>query len=180
MTNRAEQQPTPACRPPLPWRGFLNSILLSSKIPSSEGSAKRGVGSPHSVSGVTLVEVMLAIVILGIGAGTLLMATARCVSVATKSQYYSTAQRLVLRVNTEKPLTRGELKEGTESGSFDDGYTWEREVIENESEDRLGLYKVRTRVSWSERGKTAFEEVTTYVYVKPENDGTTPERNTTP
>lgn len=125
-------------------------------------------GAPRK-KGLTLIEVMLAIVILGVGAGTLMLATARCMGVALKAQHYSAAQRLLLRVNSEKPLSLEELEEGTETGSFDDGYTWEREVLESENEDRQGLYTVRTRVSWSMRGKTAYEETTTVLYIKPED-----------
>jgi prepilin-type N-terminal cleavage/methylation domain-containing protein len=125
-------------------------------------------------AGLTLLEVMLAIVILGIGAGTLLTATARCMAIATKARHYSTAHRLLLRVNTEKPLARGEVDEGIESGSFEDGYTWEREILKNEKEDREGLYTVRTRVSWSTRGRNAFEETTSYLYIPPEEEKATP------
>jgi len=120
--------------------------------------------------GLTLVEVMLAIVILGIGAGTLMLATARCLAVATKAKHYSNAHRLILRVAAEHPITRGEVDVGTESGSFDDGYTWEREITESEEEDREGLYTVRTRVSWSAHGKNSFEESTTFLYVTPDDD----------
>lgn len=126
--------------------------------------------SRHRKYGLTLIEVMLAIVILGVGSGTLMLATARCMAIAVKARHYSTAQRLILRVNTENPLTRGELDPGTETGRFDDGYRWEREIIENENEDREGLYTVRTRVSWSIRGRDAHEEVITYFYVKPEDN----------
>ena len=124
---------------------------------------------PRRKAGLTLIEVMLAIVILGVGSGVLLVATARCMAIATKAKHYSTAHRLISRVNTEKPLTRGELEEGVESGTFENGYSWEREVIPNEEEveDREGLYTVRTRISWSMRGRNAFEESTTYLYIPP-------------
>lgn len=123
-------------------------------------------------AGLTLIEVMLAIVILGVGACVLLVATSRCMAVATKARHYSTAQRLIARVNTEKPLTRGELEDGIESGSFDDGYNWEREITQSEEEDREGLFTVRTRVSWSDHGRNAFEESTTYLYIPPEEKAT--------
>lgn len=126
--------------------------------------------APARKTGLTLIEVMLAIVILGVGAGTLLVATARCMAVATKAKHYSTAHRLISRVNTENPLTRGEIEDGIESGSFEDGYNWEREILENENEDREGLYTVRTRISWSMRGRNAFEESTTYLYIEPEKE----------
>jgi len=120
--------------------------------------------------GLTLIEVLLAIVILGIGAGTLMLATARCISVVSKARHYSAAQRLILRVGAENPLTRGEMDAGIESGDFEDGYSWEREVIEPEDENREGLYTVRTRVGWSTRGKERFEEIVTWHYIEPEEE----------
>lgn len=129
--------------------------------------------TPSRKAGMTLVEVMLAIVILGISAGTLMVATARCMAVATKAKHYSNAHRLILRVGAENPLSRGEIDTGSDSGSFDDGYTWEREITESEEEDREGLYSIRTRVSWSARGNQSFEESMTYLYVPPEDDGFT-------
>lgn len=125
---------------------------------------------PARNAGLTLVEVMLAIVILGIGTGILLVAISRCMSVATQAQYYSKAHRLILQVDAENPITRGEIDEGTESGKFDDGFTWDREITESEDEGREGLYLVRTRVSWSRRGKNAFEEVQSYLYIRPDDD----------
>jgi prepilin-type N-terminal cleavage/methylation domain-containing protein len=142
------------------WR----SNPWNSKTPLLSGST-----APARNAGLTLVEVMLAIVILGIGAGTLMTATARCMAVATKSKHYSRAHRLIMQVGAENPLTRGDIDDGTESGSFDDGYSWEREIIESEEEDREGLYTVRTRVSWSARGRESFEEVTSYLYIPPED-----------
>jgi len=125
--------------------------------------------SSHWKRGLSLIEVMLAVVILGIGSGVLLLATARCLSIVTKSQHYSTAQRLILRVGAEYPLTRSEVDTGTKSGTFHDeeGYRWEREITEPESESRKGLYTVRTRVSWSDRGRDSFEEVTTWHFIPP-------------
>ena len=99
-----------------------------------------------------------------------MLATARCISVVSKARHYSTAQRLILRVGTENPLTRGKLRDEMDSGDFDEGYKWEREVVESENEDREGLYTVRTRVSWSTRGKERFEEVVTLHYIEPEEE----------
>lgn len=122
--------------------------------------------------GITLIEVLLAVVILGIGSGVLLLATARCLAIISKSQRYSTAQRLIGQVGAEHPLTRAEIKAGKDSGSFDDeaDYRWEREITEPEDENRKGLYTVRTRVSWSDRGRDSFEEVITWHYIKPEEE----------
>lgn len=122
--------------------------------------------------GITLIEVLLAVVILGIGSGVLLLATARCLAIITKSQRYSTAQRLIRQVEAEHPLTRAEIDAGTDSGRFDDDadYRWEREITESEDENRKGLYTVRIRVSWSDRGRESFEEITTWRFIKPEEE----------
>jgi len=122
--------------------------------------------------GLTLIEVMLAVVILGIGSGVLMLATARCIAIISKSRHYSTAQRLILQVGAENPLNRAEVDAGIESGTFDDenGYRWEREIKEPENENRQGLYTVRTRVSWSDRGRDSFEEVITWYYIPPEEE----------
>ena len=131
-------------------------------------NSKSAIGNRQSAMGLTLIEVMLAVVILGIGSGTLMLATARCLSVVSKARHYSTAQRLIQQVDAENPLTRGEIRDETISGDFDNGYHWEREILESDDENREGLYTVRTRVSWSTRGKERFEEVVTWHYIEPE------------
>jgi len=126
----------------------------------------------HAASrrGLSLIEVLLAIVILGIGSGVLMLATGRCIAVVSKARHYGNAQRLIFQVGAEHPLTRGDISAGIESGEFDDGYEWEREVTEPENENREGLYTVRTRVSWSTRGKERFEEVVTWHYIPIKED----------
>jgi prepilin-type N-terminal cleavage/methylation domain-containing protein len=135
---------------------------------------KRTIGRPARAAlrrGLTLIEVMLAVVILGIGSGVLMLATARCLSIVSKARHYSTAQRLILRADAEQPLNRGEIRPGMQSGDFDGepGYTWEREITESDDENRKGLYTVRTRVIWSDRGRESFEEVVTWHYIQPED-----------
>jgi prepilin-type N-terminal cleavage/methylation domain-containing protein len=135
-----------------------------------KSNQQSAIDNRQSRMGLTLIEVMLAIVILGIGAGVLLVATSQCMSVATKARHYSRAHSLIFRVKAENPLSRGEVEDGLESGEFEDGYTWEREITESETEGREGLYTVRTRVSWSMSGTTSFEEVTEYHYVRPSDE----------
>jgi prepilin-type N-terminal cleavage/methylation domain-containing protein len=122
-------------------------------------------------SGLTLIEVMLAVVLLGIGAGVLLTATARCLAVVSLTQRYGTAQRLIRQLSAEQPITRSLTDSSTESGRFDEeGYRWEREIIAPEEDDRSGLYTVRTRVIWSERGQNRFEESVTWLCIPPEKE----------
>ncbi len=149
---------------------FFQSLEKRRRIFPTLGKTTPGFSKPWK-KGLTLIEVMLAVVILGIGAGVLLLATARCLAVITKAQRYSTAQRLIQQVSADHPLTRSsEIPTGTESGIFEDenDYRWEREITEPEEELRKGLYTVRTRVSWSRRGRDSFEEATSWLYIKPE------------
>ncbi len=143
-------------------RGKFFSIPHDSTIPPFHHSKSR--------RGLTLIEVLLAVAILGVGAGVLMLATARCLAVISQSRHYSAAQRLILQVGAENPLTRADLEAKSESGKFSDDpdYTWEREIIEPENENQKGLYTVRTRVSWSDRGRESFEEVVTWHYIQPE------------
>ena len=126
--------------------------------------------SSRSRLGLTLIEVLLAVAILGVGAGVLMLATARCLAVISQSRHYSAAQRLILQVGAENPLTRAAIEAKSESGKFSDDpdYTWDREIIEPENENQKGLYTVRTRVSWSDRGRESFEQVVTWHYIQPE------------
>lgn len=118
-------------------------------------------------AGLTLIEVMLALTILGMGVAGLVMAAGRCIAVARKARILETARQLMGQVELEEPLIlKEEVEEGTESGTFQDapdGYRWTRDVrILGEEED--GLFEVKTRVYWTDRGKEDFEEVVTYLF----------------
>lgn len=156
-------------------RKRINRLLdnwMGNKTSAFHQSTNPPIHRSNSRRGLSLIEVMLAVVILGIGSGVLLLATARCLAIVTKAQRYSTAQRLILRVGAEHPLTRSEIETGAKSGTFHDeeGYRWEREITEPESESRKGLFTVRTRVSWSDRGRASFEEVATWHFIPPEKE----------
>lgn len=119
-----------------------------------------------SRSGLTLIEVMLATVILAVGLTALVTATSRCLAVAGKAKEYETARRLIGQVDLEVPIEFEDLEEGEESGRFSGefrDYTWRREIIEFEDEE-LEMFTVVTTVMWSRKGAEAKEEVTTYLY----------------
>lgn len=124
--------------------------------------------------GLTLIEVMLALAIVAIGLTALIAAAARCVSVIAQSRAYETSRHLLAQVEAEHPLLLKEkINPGSESGSFSGeyyGYRWTRdtEIIGREKD---GLFLVRTRVYWSERGREAFDEVETYLYAPEEVEG---------
>lgn len=137
---------------------------------------KSQISNPKSqIAALTLIEVMLAITILGIGLTVLIATTSRCLGVVRKAKNFETARHLLARVELEHPLQLEEkIEAGSEDGRFtgEDGFQWTREIeVVGEEED--GLFSVRTRVSWSEVGRQSSEEVMTYLYRPEEKKGGT-------
>ena len=119
-----------------------------------------------SKKGLTLVEVLLALVILSIGVSSLMMAMSRCLGVVRTARNRDAARSLIRRVDIEAPIESVDMAELSESGEFEDldGYTWFRDIVIVDEEERPGLFLVTTRVQWAERGRDAFEEITVYKY----------------
>lgn len=120
--------------------------------------------------GMTLIEVLLAVVILGLGLSILVTSAGRCLSVVRKSRNYENARHLLGLLELEEPLDTENIKEGTESGRFDEPYEqyqWTR-IIEETGEEDSGLYKIIVRIGWSDRNTDVYEEVQTYLYLPPE------------
>jgi hypothetical protein len=117
---------------------------------------------------------MLALAIVAVGLTAIIAATSRCLSVIAQSRAYETSRHLLARVEVEEPLLLKEkIEPGSENGTFTGdyyGYRWTRD-IERVGRKEDGLYLVRTRVYWSERGREAFDEVQTYLYAPEEEKG---------
>lgn len=129
---------------------------------------------------MTLIEVMLALVILGIGLTVLVSTASKCLAVVKQSRNYESARHFLALVeldfkNKLLELEEGqELEDGSSSVTFQESDlykgTWE---VSTEGEEEDGLKKVVLRVAWSERGLNPCEEVTTYLYVPQEKKGGT-------
>jgi len=119
-----------------------------------------------SKKGLTLIEVLVALVILSIGVSALMMAMSRCLAVVRTARNREVARALIRRVDVENPIETVEMGELSESGDFEtpEGYEWFRDIIMVNEEERPGLFLVTTRVQWAERGRDTFEEITTYKY----------------
>lgn len=133
----------------------------------ASGREDGGVPRRGSRAGLTLIEVLLALVILGTGLVVIIAAASRCIAVVRKVRNFETSRELIARVDLEKPIPLVEdIEEANGSGSFSgefSGYGWRREVeLVGEEED--ALYKVTTTILWSERGQDASESVVTYLY----------------
>jgi prepilin-type N-terminal cleavage/methylation domain-containing protein len=128
----------------------------------------------RATAGMTLVEVLMALAILGVAAGVLMTATTRCLAVLRVSKNYYEARRLLEVAEVDYPLLvikAGQREDVKEDKAINlnvgpigspSGFTYER--TSTRSEDKEELMEVRDRVTWSSRGKTGFEEVTSYLY----------------
>ncbi len=141
-------------------------------------SEKRGIGyrSPFSRypkdSGLTLLEVMVAMVILGISVALTMQLFAGALSNTALSRHYTEAIFLA-RHKLEELGLDNQLKSGNQSGNFEgeyEKYSWQAEVspyalpqpIEmNEEAARPELLQIKLVVSWEERGKTKKVELVT-------------------
>jgi prepilin-type N-terminal cleavage/methylation domain-containing protein len=122
--------------------------------------------TPQSRQGMSLIEVLVAMLILSIAASALLLAMSQCLAVVRTARSREIARGLILRVDMDYPIESVDMDELSESGTFDEkeGYVWFREIQIVDEEERPGLFLVTTRVQWAERGRDAFEEITTYRY----------------
>ena len=114
--------------------------------------------------GLTLIETLLALTILGTGLSILVTGAARALTVARVAQHYSNAQFLLASVDLELPVTSPyELYQSPESGDFNppyDLYRWSRSAEYFGPEDDQ-LFLIRTRVTWYDRGDDSYEEALT-------------------
>ncbi len=122
-------------------------------------------------SGMSLIEVLAAMAILGIGLAVLIQSVARCLEVVHKTRNYETARYLFQRLNLEHPLGVNEqIADGVQEGQFDEpheGYTWIREITSIGLETEP-LYQVTTRITWSDDGGRESSQETTTLVFKPE------------
>ncbi len=126
---------------------------------------------------MTLIEVMLAVVILGTALGALVEAASRALAVVRQAHNYEMARRMLGRVEAENPLwLEDEITAGQDGGGFDggpSGWSWTRNIEDYgvEDEQKEGLFLLTTRVFWSRGSKKGMEETVQYLYVPENSDG---------
>lgn len=119
-------------------------------------------------SGLTLIEVLIAAVLLSMGLTALLTAASRCLAVMRVSKQYQDAQWVLRLGELESPiLPTEEYDDWAVRGATYDDITYTREVIEPEEEED-GLFILTSRATWSARGKQSYEEVIRLIFVPEE------------
>jgi prepilin-type N-terminal cleavage/methylation domain-containing protein len=111
-------------------------------------------------AGLTLVEVLLATAILGVGLAVLLVGASRCMATIRAARNYQTAQWVLSQGEAVHfVVVSNDVKELDVPADTDlaEGFTFSRTVEADDDED--GLYEIRTRVTWSDRGRELTEEV---------------------
>jgi len=121
--------------------------------------------------GMSLIEVLAALAILGIGMAVLIQAVSRCLAVVHKTRNYETARYLLQRLDLEHPLgVTEQIAVGIQEGQFDapnEDFKWSREIEAIGLEDEP-LFQVKTRISWSNEGGNESAQETTTIVFKPE------------
>ena len=124
------------------------------------------LNNKHMCSGLTLIEVLLSLVILSIGISSMMFAMNQTLSIIRTARNQEIAQNLLRQIDIEFPVEKVDFAESLESGNFSDieNYSWQREILFLDEEQRPGLFITKKRVIWEERGKTKFEEIELYTY----------------
>lgn len=117
--------------------------------------------------GMTLLEVVLALVIIGLGIAVLATATSRCLALVTATKTYHQARYALELADLKYPISEidGELlnKEVSDTEIMP-GFTFTRLAESPEDYEDTGLFLLRNRVSWEGTGSNNFEETLRYYY----------------
>lgn len=121
----------------------------------------------HKTKGFTLIEVMLAVLILGMSLTIFFSATSQGVAVVVQAREYQISKEMLDELSLREPLDLEELEEGVIRGSFthpDYGrVAWIRTVeIEGKEEDQF--YRLTTEVSRGDGQGTLRESVETFIH----------------
>lgn len=114
---------------------------------------------------MTLVEVILAVLIMGVSLGVLMASATHCLKIMTLAKNYQKAEWTLGMGEADYPLIiTNELEEiEVAPETYDNGFTFER-TVEDEDEDEDDLWLVTTRISWSDKGREVSDTVTQYIY----------------
>jgi prepilin-type N-terminal cleavage/methylation domain-containing protein len=124
-------------------------------------------------SGMTLVEVILAIAILGSSMVALLVASSRCLTAMKAAQRYQGAQWTMGAAEVDFPIHETNEVESlvVEPHEYPGGYEYSRVLDDVPFDEKHSLYLMRIRVKWADRGGETVEEVVRCFYQPKDEEG---------
>jgi general secretion pathway protein I len=131
-----------------------------------------------STTGFTLIEVVVAMAILGVGIGVLLELFSGSLRLVRTSSEYTKAVNYA-RVKMEEMTVKPTMNEGMEEGEFDAAYRWQVDVkrvdilparIETDFKPPVELFEVKIHVLWKSGTKERSTVLETYRTIKLEEE----------
>jgi len=128
--------------------------------------------------GFTLIEVVVALAILGIGLTVIIELFSGGLRLARVSEEYSKALNYA-RFKMEEVMIKSALEEGTEEGEFNDTYRWEVGIKKMEilpvEENRdfkppVELFQIKINVLWKSGSKTRSTSIVSFKTLKIEEE----------
>jgi len=133
----------------------------------------------YSTTGFTLIEVVIAIAILGVALTVIFELFSGGLRLGRVSREYVLAMNYA-SLKMEELTTKGEVREGTEEGEFNKEYRWQTFVkklgllpIEEKGIDfkpPVELMKIKVNVLWMSGTKERSTSIESYKAVKPEEN----------
>jgi len=124
-------------------------------------------------AGLTLVEVLLAVVLLGTGTTILLVSVQRGLAVARRAVQLENARRLFAALDLDEEFDERPAEPSVSEGTFEapfSAYRWEREIRPFGDPD-LPLFEIHTRIIWGDRARESMETFVTLRFIEDENGG---------
>ena len=116
-------------------------------------------------AGITLLEVLLALAILSITVISMMQAATRCLAVTKKSKHFDAARQTMDAGMLNNPLiaTNDVAELDVRPVEYErDGYRFSRTLAALEEDE--DMFVVTSRVTWRERGKERFLDISGYLY----------------
>lgn len=138
------------------------------------------MGKGRGRGGFTLVEVVVAMAILGISLVLVIELFSGGLRLGRASEEYTVAAQLA-RQKIEEIALYKQVEEGIEEGEFDSTYRWQVKVkkidlllLANETDYKppADLYQIQVRIIWKSGSKERTTRIETFRAVKPETDET--------
>jgi general secretion pathway protein I len=147
------------------------------KRPKSHERFLTSSGHPLSTTGFTLIEIVIALAILGIGLTVIMELFSGGLRLARTSEEYTRAMGYA-RIKMEEITSKQDIQEGADEGDFDKTFRWQVDVkkIDFLPSDKnpdlkppIDLFQIKINVLWKSGSKERSASLETYKACKSED-----------